>query len=93
MMTKDQVVDHMMRSRYEDLVETVYYSHKDQYGTKGHHLLKASKEELVSWWLSHYTWKYEDQRWETIVSFEVDVPSLDEWAEMEEEFEYHQQFG
>jgi hypothetical protein len=49
--------------------ETCYYSHKDQYGVKGHHLLKAPHDHLVDWWLAHYNWNEKEQYWDSIIPF------------------------
>jgi hypothetical protein len=45
------------------LAETCYYLHKDQYGTKGQHLLRYTSEELVGWLLTHYYFSETDQCW------------------------------
>ena len=69
-LTKDTAVDKLMHSSQVDIAEMCYYMHKDQYGSKGHHLLKKSVPELVSWIINHYSFNEKDQCWETIIPFE-----------------------
>ena len=70
MLTKDQAIDKLVHMNQSNLAELVYYSHKDQYGIKGHHLLDNSVPELVSWYISHYTFNETFQYWETIIPFQ-----------------------
>jgi len=70
MLTKDQATDKLVHLGQKDLAELVYYSYKDQYGIKGHHLLSKSVPELVSWYITHYTFNEDIQCWETIIPFE-----------------------
>lgn len=69
-LTKDTAVDKLMHIPQENLAELCYYSHKDQYGIKGIHLLDKSVPELVSWYITHYTFNEQYQCWETIIPFE-----------------------
>jgi hypothetical protein len=62
---KDQAINKLMTVPQVVLAEQVYYMHKDQYGAKGHHVMKYSVPELVSWILSHYEWNDEHQIWNT----------------------------
>ena len=70
MLTKDQAIDKLVHMNQSNLAELVYYSHKDQYGIKGHSLLNKTVPELVSWYISHYTFNENFQCWETIIPFE-----------------------
>ena len=70
MLTKDQAIDKLVHMNQSNLAELVYYSHKDQYGIKGHHLLDKSVPELVSWYITHYTFNETNQYWETIIPFQ-----------------------
>lgn len=88
MLNKDQVVDKLMHSDIDILREMCYYSYKDQYGTKGQHLLTYSIPELVSWWLTHYYWDENNQYWNTKIPF--DYRNYEDQAN---EAEYYQQFG
>ena len=70
MLTKDQAIDKLVHMNQSNLAELVYYAHKDQYGIKGHSLLNKTVPELVSWYISHYTFNENFQCWETIIPFE-----------------------
>ena len=70
LLTKDTAIDKMMHMDREYLAEICYYAHKDQYGIKGHHLLDKSVPELVSWYITHYTYNEEGQHWDTIIPFD-----------------------
>lgn len=88
MLDKDQVVDKLMHSDIDILREMCYFSYKDQYGTKGQHLLKYTVSQLISWWISHYDWNEKDQVWETIFPFD----NYD-YSDRANEAEYYHQFG
>ena len=96
-MTKDQVVDRLMHSDRDSLAESVYYSHKDFYGVKGHHMSSYTKEELVSWLLCHFDWNEEYQHWEKKVPFYGEDDEGCYWEHRMEEIEaeqhYYEQFG
>ena len=96
-LTKDQAVDRLMHSDRDSLAERAYYSHKDFYGTKGHHMMNYTKEELVSWILSHFDWNEDQQIWENKVPFEGedrdDSIEDDYLNELADEQEYYSQFG
>lgn len=62
-MNKDQVVDKLMTVPQRELAVAVYNMHKDQYGAGGHHVLRYSVPELVSWILAHYEWSEKDEQW------------------------------
>jgi hypothetical protein len=70
MLTKDQAIDKLVHLGQKDLAELVYYAHKDQYGIKDHKHLSKSVPELVSWYITHYTFNETFQCWETIIPFE-----------------------
>jgi hypothetical protein len=88
MYTKDQIVDRMMHANVDDLRESCYFAHKDQYGIKGHHLLKYTVAQLVSWWISHYEWDEKGQLWTTITPFDNE-----DYANRVQEADYYAQFG
>ncbi len=69
-LTKDQAIDALVHYPQQYLSELCYNAHKDQYGYKGRHLLDKSIPELVSWYITHYTFNEHCQRWETIIPFE-----------------------
>jgi hypothetical protein len=73
MINKDQAINKLMYAKIDDLRETCYYAHKDHYGMKGHHLLSASKGDLVSWWVSLYDFDENKQYWVPKVPFEEEV--------------------
>ena len=88
MLTKDQAIDKLVHMNQSNLAELVYYSHKDQYGIKGHHLLNYSVAELVSWWISHYDWDEKNQYWNTLIPFDND-----NYEDRSNEVVYYAQFG
>jgi hypothetical protein len=93
-MTKDQAVDRLMHSDRDSLAESVYYSHKDFYGVKGHHMGNYTKEELVSWLLCHFDWNEEYQHWEKKVPFYGEGDTEDKYLnDLADEQDYYHQFG
>jgi hypothetical protein len=70
MHTKDTAIDGLMHMGKSSLAEICYYAHKDQYGTKGHHLLDKSVPELVSWYITHYFFDENHQCWTPVIPFE-----------------------
>jgi hypothetical protein len=68
----------------DGLYEMVYDAHKDQYGVKGRHMHDADKEQLINWWIQHYTWNEEGQYWDSRIPFDDNFPaSL--WSDEDEE--------
>lgn len=67
--TKHTAIDSMMHMPRTDLAELCYEAHKDQYGISGHHLLSKPVPELVSWYISHYTFNEDNQWWESTIPF------------------------
>jgi hypothetical protein len=73
---KDQAINKLMTVPQVELAEKVYYMYKDQYGANGHHVMKYSVPELVSWILYHYEWNDEHQIWNT--KFPLDNEFIEE---------------
>jgi hypothetical protein len=63
----------------DGLYEMVYDAHKDQYGIKGRHMHGYDKEQLINWWIQHYTWNEEGQYWNSRIPFD------ELWPEPEDE--------
>ena len=66
-LTKDEAVDRLVHRSHQDLYELCYYSHKDQYNYKGHHMANQSRAELASWYVSHYSFDEVWQCWTSIL--------------------------
>ena len=62
-MNEAEMLMSLYSSDRDALAETCYYLHKDQYGTKGHHLLRYTLEELVGWLITHYRYDVKEQCW------------------------------
>ena len=72
-LTYDQVVDKMMTSfSQEDLYDLCQEAHKDQYGVRGRHMVDYTIPELVSWWITHYSWNGLTQIWESRIALDYD---------------------
>ena len=62
--TADQALDELMLGEWQDLYESCYAAYKDFYNTRGFHLFGYSYSELANWWVSHFYWNQNHQRWD-----------------------------
>lgn len=64
MTTHAEAVASLNNMEQAELAAQCSESYKDFYNVRGRHLLQASKEELVRWWLRYFQWDEENQLWE-----------------------------
>lgn len=62
---------HLESLSHDDLAEWCYYSHKDFYGVKGHHMTGQgwTKQDYIDWIIQHFKWNVENQSWDNAVPF------------------------